>query len=126
MDFEQSLVYELSSITVLNGRIFPQKAAENVNPPFVIYISSEGEKIQTLGGYVDNKVVNLSFHIVAQTYEDLKGLARQVMDKIGSFMGRTIGVDGPLIQSFEYTEPTEEYNDELGYHSTTFDIKVNL
>jgi hypothetical protein len=67
MDFEQALVHELSSITALNGKVFPNNTAENTNPPFVVYVSSEGEKIQTLGGYVDGKDVNCTLHVAAQT-----------------------------------------------------------
>jgi thioredoxin-related protein len=126
MDLEQAIVHELSSITTLNGKVFPQKAGENVNPPFVLYISSEGEKVQTLGGYVDSKEVNVTFHVVSQTYEELRGLMKQVVDKVASFFGRAIGIDGPVVQSFEYTEPTEEFNEELDYHSSTFDVKVHL
>jgi len=48
MDFEQALVHELSSITALNGKVFPLSAKEGTNPPFVLYVSSEGKKIQTL------------------------------------------------------------------------------
>jgi hypothetical protein len=126
MDFEQALVYELSTIPNLSGRVFPQTAPEDTNPPFVLYISSEGEKVQTLGGYVDNKEVNVTIQAVASTYLDLKSLIRQVIDKVVSFFGRPIGVDGPTVQAFEYSEPTEEFNEELNFHSSTFDIKVNL
>ena len=45
MDFEQALTYELQAITGLSGKVFPQKAEENTKPPFVVYISSEGEQI---------------------------------------------------------------------------------
>lgn len=126
MDFEQALVYELSSIPTLEGRVFPQTAQEGTNPPFVLYISSEGEKVQTLGGYVDNKEMHVSIQVVGQSYADLKTLIRQVIDKVASFFGRPIGVGGPTVQAFEYTEPTEAYNEELDFHSSTFDIKVNL
>lgn len=126
MDFEQALVQELSSIPSLEGRIFPQTAQEGTNPPFVLYISSEGEKVQTLGGYVDNKEVSVTIQAVAQTYGDLKNLVRQIIDKAISFFGRPIGTNGPTVQAFEYTEPTEAYNEELDFHSSTFDIKVNL
>ncbi len=126
MDFEQALVHELSSIPVFNGRVFPQTAQEGTNPPFILYISSEGEKVQTLGGYVDNKEMSVTIQVVGQTYEDLKSLIRQVIDKVVSFFGRPIGIDGPTVQAFEYTEPTEAYNEELDFHSSTFDIKVNL
>jgi hypothetical protein len=126
MDFEQALVHELSSITALNGKVFPSATKENTNPPFVLYISSEGERIQTLDGFHDPKSINCTIHVVSQTYDGLKSLVRQVLDKLTSFFGRAIGINGPTVKSFDYTEPTEEFNEELDVHSSTFDIKVNL
>lgn len=126
MDFEQALVHELSSITALNGKVFPMTASENTNPPFCLYVSSEGEKIQTLGGYVDGKELNCTIHVVSQTYDGLKSLIKQVLDKVSSFFGRAIGINGPIVKSFHYTEPTETFDEELDIHSSTFDIKVNL
>lgn len=127
MDFEQALVAELSSITALNGKVFPMSASEGTNPPFVLYVSSEGEKVQTLGGYVDtNKELTCTLHVVAQDYEGLKGLIKSVIDKVTSFFGRPIGVNGPVVKALNYTEPTEMYNEQLDFHSSTFEIKVNL
>lgn len=126
MDFEQALVHELSSITALNGKVFPTAASENTNPPFCLYVSSEGEKIQTLGGYVDGKEVNCTIHVVAQTYDGLKSIIKQVLEKVSSFFGRAIGINGPIVKSFDYTQPTETFDEELDIHSSTFDIKVHL
>lgn len=126
MDFEQALVHELSSITALNGKVFPMATSENTNPPLCLYVSSDGEKIQTLGGYVDFKELNCTIHVVSQTYEGLKSLVKEVINKLSSFFGRAIGINGPIVKSFDYTQPTETFNEELDVHSSTFDIKVNL
>lgn len=126
MDFEQALVHELSTIPVLNGKVFPLSAKEGTNPPFILYVSSEGEKVQTLAGYNDSKEVNVTVHVIAQTYDDLKNLTKQVIDKLASFFGRAIGIEGPIVKGFEYNEPSEEFNEELDFHSSAIDVKVNL
>ena len=126
MDFEQALVHELSTITALDGKVFPLSAKEGTSPPFILYVSSEGKKIQTLAGYNDIKEVNATIHIVTQTYDELKSLVKQVVDKLASFFGRAIGIGGPLVKSYEYNEPSEDFNEELDYHSSSIDIKVNL
>ena len=92
MDFEQALVHELSTITALDGKVFPLSAKEGTSPPFILYVSSEGKKIQTLAGYNDIKEVNATIHIVTQTYDELKSLVKQVVDKLASFFGRAIGI----------------------------------
>lgn len=127
MNFEEALVHELESITALQGRVFPMSASEGTNPPFIIYVSSEGEGVSTLGGY-DNSITQLDchIHVVSQTYDELKGLVKTVIDKLSSFFGRPIGVNGPMVKSFSYIEPTEMYNEELDYHSSSFDIKVRV
>jgi hypothetical protein len=127
MEFEEALVHELGSISGLEGRVFPFSANEGTNPPFIIYVSSDGEGIQTLSG-MDNSIRQLDchIHVVSQTYEELKGLVKQVIDKLSSFFGRAIGINGPTVKSFSYIEPTEMYNEQFDYHTSSFDIKVRV
>lgn len=125
MNFEEALVYELSSITGLEGRVFPLSATEGTNPPFVIYVSSEGEQLKSLNGYIDDiNDVTCEIHVVAETYEHLKSLLKTVIEKLQSFFGRPIGVDGVTIKSFSYTEPTEGTEEDLDYKRSSFDIRV--
>lgn len=126
MNFEESLVTELSTITELEGRIFPLHATEGTNPPFVIYVSSEGEKTRTLDGYEDLTEVTAELHVVAESYEHLKALIKAVLDKIQTFFGRNIGADGVYIKSLTYTEPEESFEDELNYHRSSFEITVRI
>ena len=125
MNFEEALVYELSSITGLEGRVFPLSATEGTNPPFVIYVSSEGEQLKSLNGYIDDiNDVTCEIHVVAESYEKLKSLLKTVIEKLQSFFGRPIGVNGVTIKSFSYTEPTEGTEEDLDYKRSSFDIRV--
>ena len=72
MDFEQALAYELQAIPGLSGKVFPQSAEEDTKPPFVVYISSEGELIMTLSGPNEMTELTCEIHVVAETYEQLK------------------------------------------------------
>ena len=85
MDFEQALAYELQAISGLEGKVFPQNARENIEPPFVVYISSEGEQIMTLAGPTDMNEVTCEIHVIAETYEQLKSVTKAVLDRIKSF-----------------------------------------
>lgn len=126
MNFEESLVYELSSISAINNKIYPLNAKEGTNPPFLVYVSSQGERTQTLTGYVDSLEISCDIHIIAESYQDLKSLADAVLTKLQSFFGRSIGLNGPYIKSFIYSEPIEGYSDELNYHRSAFDIRVRI
>jgi hypothetical protein len=124
MDFEQALAYELQAITGLAGKVFPQSAEEDVKPPFVIYVSSEGEQIMTLAGPTDMTELTAEIHIVAESYEQLKSLTKAVLDRLKSFFRRNIGQNGPLIKSLSHIEPVEDIDSNLNYHRSSFDIRV--
>lgn len=126
MDFEQALTYELQAITGLSGRVFPQKAEENFLPPFVVYISSEGEPIMALSGPTDMTELTCEIHINAESYEQLKSLTKVVLDRLKSFLQRNIGQDGPYIKSISHTEPTEDIDNNTNMQLSSFDIRVRF
>jgi hypothetical protein len=126
VDFEQALTYELQAITGLSGRVFPQKAEENFLPPFVVYISSEGEPIMALSGPTDMTELTCEIHINAESYEQLKSLTKVVLDRLKSFLQRNIGQDGPYIKSISHTEPTEDIDNNTNMQLSSFDIRVRF
>lgn len=126
MDFEQALTYELQAITGLSGKVFPQRAEEDTKPPFVVYISSEGEQIMTLSGPSDMTELTCEIHVVTESYESLKILTKAVIDRINTFFQRVIGQDGPKIKSISHLEPVEDLDTNLNYHRSSFDIRVRF
>ena len=126
MDFEQALVYELQTITGLSGKIYPQKAPENTTPPFVVYISSDGEPIMALSGPTDMTELTCEIHITAETYEELKSFTKQVTNRLKTFLQRQIGQNGPYIKSISHTEPTEDIDNNVNHHMSSFDIRVRF
>lgn len=126
MDFEQALVYELQAITGLSGKIYPQKAPENTEPPFVVYVSSDGEPIMALSGPTDMTELTCEIHVTAETYEELKSLNKQVTNRLKTFLQRQIGQNGPYIKSISHTEPTEDIDNNVNYHVSSFDIRVRF
>lgn len=126
MDFEQALAYELQAINGLSGKVFPQNAEEETEPPFVVYISSEGEPIMTLSGPTDMTELTCEIHIITESYEQLKSLTKAVLDRIRSFFQRAIGQNGPRILSVSHVEPVEDIDNNLNYHRSSFDIRVRF
>lgn len=124
MDFEQALVYELQTITGLSGKVYPQKAEEDVKPPLIVYISSDGEPVMTLGGPTNMTELTFEVHVISESYEQLKSLTKAVLDRIRSFFQRPIGQNGPLIRSISHVEPVEDIDTASSYHKSSFDVRV--
>jgi hypothetical protein len=126
MDFEQALVYELNTINGLSGKVFPQQAAEDVKPPLVVYISSEGEQVMTLSGPTNMTELSFEVHVITESYEQLKSLTKAILDRIRSFFQRPIGQNGPLIKSVSHVDPIEDIEAASNYHKSSIDIKVRF
>ncbi|MBO9598633.1 MAG: DUF3168 domain-containing protein [Cohnella sp.] len=112
MIFEEALVMELKSITALNDHVYPLNAPEKVRKtgaPYLIYISSQGVRTKTLGGYRGGKRVSVELNVVASTYESMKEITASVIKLIEGMEQRTIGEDGPYLQEVTYEEPVELY-----------------
>ena len=124
MDFEKALAYELQTIPSLQGKVFPQIAEENTKPPFVVYVSSDGENIMTLSGPTEMTELTCEIHVVAETYEQLKSLVPTIINRTKTFFQRTIGRNGPLIKSVSHVEPVEEIDNNANYYRSSFDIRV--
>lgn len=126
MNFEQALVSEFSTIEKLNDRVFPLYALEGIKPPFLIYVSSDGNKIQTLGGFTLATEITCEIHVVSMSYAEMKSILSDVLIKIRSFLGRNIGIAGPLIKSVDYEQPTEVFDKSVNYYRGAFDLKVRI
>jgi len=126
MDFEQAMVYELQTITGLSGKVFPSAPEEGTQAPYVVYNSSEGEPIMTLGGPTNMTELSCEIHVITESYEQLKSLTKAVLDRIRSFFQRAIGQNGPHIRSISHIEPVEDIDTNLNYHKSSFDIRVRF
>lgn len=126
MNFEEALCAELQTISGLEQKVFPQNAEENTEAPFVVYVSSGGEKVQTLEGYTDLTELSFEVNVVANSYEELKSYVETISNKVRSFFGRNIGTNGPYIKSVSFTEPNEDFQENQGYHKSTFNVRVRF
>lgn len=126
MNFEEALTYELQAISGLSNKVFPQKAEENLLPPFLVYLSSDGEAIMTLSGPTDMTELTCGIHIWAESYEQLKDYTKMVINRLKSFFQRNIGQNGPYIKSISHTEPTEDIDNNTNFHISSFDIRVRF
>jgi hypothetical protein len=126
MNFEEALTYELQAVSGLSNKVFPQKAEENLLPPFLVYLSSDGEAIMALSGPTDMTELTCGIHIWAESYEQLKDYTKMVINRLKSFFQRNIGQNGPYIKSISHTEPTEDIDNNTNFHISSFDIRVRF
>lgn len=127
MDFESALTYELKKIAAFSGRIYPHTSPEankHNGVPYLIYVSSEGERTKTMGGYVSGRELNGELNIVAARYKDLKQLTREVLDVMIGTEERSIGVKGPYIQEFTYEAPVELYEEKPDLYRCLIQFQV--
>jgi hypothetical protein len=124
MNFEEALVVEISSIPSLENKVFPLYAKEGIEPPFIVYISSEGERTQDLNGYANTKEMVCELFILAQSYVEMKENTKLVIDKIISFFGRSIGIDGPFIKGISYEQPDELHDKDHDYYRCSISMRL--
>lgn len=112
MIFEQALLLELKTITALNNHVYPLNASEKVRKtgaPYLIYISSQGVRTKTLGGYRGGKRVSVELNVIAATYESMKTISASVIELLENMEQREIGTGGPFLQEVTYEDPVELY-----------------
>jgi hypothetical protein len=124
--FEEALKYELSTITGMDKKVFPSVVKEGVKPPYVIYVSSEGVYDKTLSGYLDTKEIECEIHVIHTDYGVMKTLTKEVLTKLLTFYGRSIGINGVFIKSFTYDKPEEAFEEEVGFHRSSFGFRVRI
>lgn len=126
MEFEESLNIELSTIAGFNGKIFPLYAAEGEEPPFLIYVSSEGKVTQTLDGWTNEKEVEFEIHVIAKSYFKMKTLTKETIDKLSSFHQREIGNNGLFIKSISSEQPIEVHEKDIGYYRSSTEWRARF
>lgn len=123
--FESALTEELESITALGGRVYPLDAPEATKHngvPYLIYGSSEGVRDKSLDGYMQSKQVNAEINIIADRYEVMKAITKQVVALLVGMMGRKIGTDGPTIHDLEYQQPMELYENQPNLYRCVVEV----
>ena len=123
ISFEKALKDELSK-TIKS--VFPLVAPEDSKPPYLVYVSSYGEKDQALEGYLKTKEIKCELHIVTGTYAELKSNTNSILDQLTTFQNTTIGDEKLYIYSLSYDKPIEIYEKGTYLYHCFFDITVRL
>lgn len=127
MNFVESLIKELKTITKLNNHIYPANAPEKVRKegvPYLILLSSVGVKTKSLNGYSGGKQVSVELNVVASTYSKMQEISQQVVALLEGMEQRNIGETGPFVQELTYYEPKEFYESAPQLYRCLIDLEV--
>lgn len=127
MDFEEALVLEFNKIPLITGKVYPVFTGEGVDPPFLVYVSSEGTYERTLTEFTGMKTVECEIHVVGNSYEEMKTIIKEVISTIISFRQRVIGgVGGPFVHTLAYEQPEEMFEGDTWIYRASFDMTVRI
>jgi hypothetical protein len=127
MNFEAALTLELKTIAALGNRVYPLTAPEATagnGVPYLIYVSSEGLRTKTMGGYQTGKQVSGEINVITARYADMKSITADVIDLLVGMEKRAIGTGGPFIQELTYSAPVELYEDQPKLSRCLIDFDV--
>lgn len=121
MDFEEALKTHLSSITSLNGKVFPSHATEGTKSPYVVYHKFNRTLIKTLEGFTGFSESNYGIMIFAEKYSELQTLYKSIRDKIIGFEKTNVG---SYVQGVSITDVDEGFDDLAKLHRMDIIIKI--
>lgn len=123
MDFEQALRAELVPLSNLANKVFPLFAPEGTTPPFIVYQKIRTDYVKTLDGTQTKRDGWYEFDILAPTYSELQTQYTQLVTKLKTFTGRTIGTNGPFIENVTIENAVELYENQVDWHRMNMEVK---
>lgn len=123
MTFEAALRAELVTIPQLQDKVFPMRAPEGTEAPYLIYVSSRGRHDKALEGFQKSKSVSVEINVIHDRASKMRALARQVKALVMSMEKRRIANEGPCIEEIVFeNEGTELYEHEVDLYRCVFDL----
>lgn len=102
MSFEKALTEELTKIL---PEVYPLVAPEGTPTPYIVYVSSYGDRDLTLGGYEVTREIEVMIQIVGGSYAEMKQHTNAVIDSMIAL--KTMGTDLIPVQHVRYENPHE-------------------
>lgn len=112
---EKALRYELNKVSELENKIFPMNAREGQKPPYLVYITRK-KPLKDLDGVTEDRECYLILNILCSSYSQMKELTKKIEDIIVKFPLKTIGEENLYIQDIDFSDITENYEEQLKLH----------
>jgi hypothetical protein len=122
---EKQLVIKLCEVAGLNNRVFPLVTKQNQEVPYIVYDRIQTSRERTLSGYAGLIETYFQLDLYEKSYTNLKSISADVIAKLETFEGSTLGsfyIQSAVIEN-EY-EAVEDDKDQKWYR-TTIELKLS-
>ena len=125
MTFEAALRSELVTISGLSNKVFPIRAPEGTEAPYLIYTTSVGEYDKSLDGWHKSKSVAAELNILHNSITKLRALTREVMALVMTFEGKTLGETGPVVDEIVFEgDSVEMYEPQADLYRKVINMRI--
>lgn len=125
MTFEAALRAELMTITSLNNKVFPMRAPEGTEAPYLIYTTTLGDYDKSLEGWHKSKGVTVELNVIHDRASAVRALGREVQVLVMGFEGRQLASTGPLIDEIVFEgEGVELYEAQADVYRKVISFKT--
>jgi hypothetical protein len=122
-NFEKALVQELKKVL---PAVFPLVAPEGTPTPYIVYMSSYGERDRVFEGYGQQREIDVTIHVVAGSYSEMKDTTNVMLDSLLLLEQSTMGTDLIQVQSVTYEHPDEMIDPITKENHCYTDIKFRI
>lgn len=124
MDFEDALENELVAVTDLTDKVFPLAAKKDTLVPFLVYKKANIDFKKVLSGAIVKTEALYGVVIIANKYDQLQEVSTATIAKLLSFLGRSIGAGGPLIENVTVKHLGDDYIPEEDLYRANIQLNV--
>ena len=125
MTFEAALRTELMTITSLNNKVFPMRAPEGTEAPYLIYTTTLGDYDKSLEGWHKSKGVTVELNVIHDRAAAVRALSREVQALVMGFEGRQLASTGPLVDEIIFEgEGVELYEAQVDLYRKVISFKT--
>lgn len=125
MKFGEALRHEIIQIPKLDKKVFPVVAPSKIGQPFLVYQREEMDFKKVMAGTTDKATAVFILTLVAKDYPEKEEVEEEVRLKLLSFLGRSIGDGGPLIQNVTVKYLPEGYDLQVDAITSKIRLEVN-
>ena len=112
---EKALRYELNKVSEIENKIFPMNAPEGQKPPYLVYTTRK-KPSKDLDGVTEDRECYLILSILCSSYSQMKDITKKIENIIIKFPLKSIGNENLYIQDIDFSDITENYEDQLKLH----------
>jgi len=118
---EQAILTRLSQIDLLGGRIYPVKAPQDVELPYLIFFKVATSRDHSHSGSSHLASAWVQFSSFAQTYEEGKQIVGEIKTLLDSFRGTitNISINGCFLQ-----EEVDFLEEDTGLYHIACDYRI--